>query len=388
MTEKSMLDLEPFVQLLNRETALGEVALAILRTEPVTAWPRYFATQAGWRSYGVFRALLSYAHELLDSDPRLALTVTTFVVAQVNDIDSVPGSVVLAALIRGLALKEHANVLNALGKYNEANEASGRAVDIFNGMPALEIDVASASLTRAISLHNLGNTREALELIMKSVRLFGKHAQPRGYLVSLQVCGGILVDLEEYEAARDAYTVARKIAEELNEPREVARMINNIAQCNVRLGELDRGEQQLQQAFRLFSKEQMDTEMIRTIGGLARILHKRGALEAAISTFQNVYVDMLHYGMLIPAAQVLVELTDVVTELRGNVEWAHDECAKLAEEYGDFEVPPNVRSAMAFVQRETTAARSVEQVREALHYVQAFFRYLMSSPLAPFAVPA
>jgi tetratricopeptide (TPR) repeat protein len=386
MTHKSTL--RPFLELLNRETAMGEAALAILRTDPVTAWPRYFATQPSWRSYGVFRALLSYAHELLDSDPRLALAVTTFVVTQVNDIDSVPGSVVLAAYIRGLALKEHGNVLNALGKFKEAEKASSDAVDIFNGMPALAIDVAAANLTRAISLHNLGKTREALDLVMKSVRLFGEHAQPRGYLVSLQVCGGFLVDLEEYAAARDAYTVARKIAEELNDPREVARMINNIAQCNVRLDELDLGEQQLQQAFRLFSKEQMDTEMIRTVGGLARILHKRGALEAAISTFQNVYVDMLHYGMLIPAAQVLVELTDVVTELRENVDWAHDECAKLAEEYCDFDVSPNVREAMAFVQRETTAARSVEQVREALHYVQAFFRYLIASPSAPFAVPA
>lgn len=386
MSHKSML--RPFVQLLNREKALGEVALEILRTEPVTAWPQYLATQPGWRSYGVSRALLSYAHELLDNDPRLALAVTTFVGAQVNDIDSVPGSSVLAPLIRGLAWKEHANALNALGRYAEASEASGRALDIFNGMPALGIDVASASLTRAISLHNLGNTREALDLIMKSVRLFGEHAQPRGYLTSLQVCGGILVDLEEYAAARDAYTVARKIAEELNDPREAARTINNTAQCNVRMGELDLGEQQLQQAFRLFSKEHMDSEMIRTVGGLARILHKRGLLEAAISTFQNVYVDMLHYGMLIPAAQVLVELTDVVTELRGNVEWAHDECAKLAEAYGDFDLPPNVRSAMAFVQRETTASRSVEQVREALHYVQAFFKYLLASPSAPFAVPA
>jgi tetratricopeptide (TPR) repeat protein len=386
MSQESTL--RPFLQRLNREADAGQTALQMLRTIPVTAWANHFATRPGWRSYGVFRAMLSYAREMFGRDPRLALAITTFVTERVDEIEAIPDALVLATFIRGLAWKEHANALYGLWKYKEAGAAAERAIAIFSGAPALAVDVAWATLIRAMSLHNLGDTPAALDLIMKTVRLFGEHAQPRGYLIALEVCGGILVDLEEYAAARDAYSVARKIAEEQNDRVQVAIMLNNIGQCSVKLGDLELGEQQLQQASRLLSREHMDAEVIRTVGGLARILHKRGSLEAAISAYHSVYVDFLQYEMVIPAAQVLVELTDVVTELTGNVTYAREQCAQLAATFGDYDVPGNVRAAMAYVQRETAAARSVDQVRAALAYVRSFLNDLFASPSAAFAVPA
>jgi tetratricopeptide (TPR) repeat protein len=380
--------LRPFLQLLNREGDAGQTALQTLRDKPVTAWAPYFTIRPGWWSYGVFRAMLAYAREMFGRDPRLALAITTFVIERVNDVEAIPDALVLAPFIRGLAWKEHANALYGLGKYAEANEAAERAVGIFSGTPALAIDVARATLIRAMSLHNLGKTSEALDLVMKATRLFGEHAEPQGYRVALTVCGGFLMDLEEYAAARDAFSVARKLAEEQNEPREVARLLNNIGQCSIKLGDFDLGEDQLQRAARLLIEQHMDSEITRTVVGLARSLHKRGQLEAAISAFQNVYVDFLHYGMLIPAAQVLVELTDVVTELTGDVTWAHDESAKLAASFGDYDVPGNVRAAMAYMQRETASAGSVDQVRTALAYVRNFLQDLFASPSTAFAVPA
>jgi tetratricopeptide (TPR) repeat protein len=386
MSQESML--RPFLQLLNREADAGQTAMQTLREKPVTAWAPYFAVRPGWWSYGVFRALLAYAREMLDGDKRLALAITTFVIERVHDLDVIPDSVILGPFIRGLAWKEHANAHYMLGQYDLAGAAAERAIAIFSGTPALAIDVAWATLIRAMSMHNLGKTREALDLIIKTARLFGKHAEPRGYRVALAVCGGILVDLEEYAAARDAISLARTLAEEQNEPREVARMLNNIGQCSVKLGEFELGEAQLQQASRLLSEQHMDSEITRTVIGLARSLHKRGLLEAAIAAFQNVYVDFLHYGMVIPAAQVLVELTDVVTELTGDVEWARAESAKLAASFGDYDVPGNVRAAMAYMQRETAAAGSVDQVRAALDYVRKFLQDLFASPSTAFAVPA
>jgi tetratricopeptide (TPR) repeat protein len=386
MNQESML--RPFLQFLNREADAGQTAMQTLRDKPVTAWAPYFAVRPGWWSYGVFRAMLSYAREMFDRDPRVALAITTFVSERVNDLEVIPDSTVLGPFIRGLAWKEHANALFMLGEFALAAAAAERAIGIFSGTPALAIDVAWATLIRAMSLHELGNTGEALDLIMKTARLFGEHAESRGYRVALAVCGNILVDLQEYPAARDAYTIARTLAEEQNDPREVARMLNNIGQCSVKLSEFELGEQQLLQAARLLSEQHMDSEITRTVIGLARVLNARGQLEAAISAFQNVYADFLHYGMVIPAAQILVELTDVVTELTGDVEWAHAESAKLAATFGDYDVPTNVRAAMAYMQRETEAARSVEQVRAALDYVRKFLQDLFASPSTAFAVPA
>src|SRR5438128_12501759 len=101
MTPESML--LPFLHLLNREADAGEIALQELRAMAVTEWPQYFAARPGWRSYGVFRAILAYARELFYSDPPRALAVTTFVIDQIDNVNAPPDAVVLAPFIRGLA---------------------------------------------------------------------------------------------------------------------------------------------------------------------------------------------------------------------------------------------------------------------------------------------
>lgn len=378
----------PFLQLLNREADAGQTAMQTLKATPVSQWTERFA-RPGWRSYGIFRAMLAYAREELDRNPRMALSITTFVTDHVDDLQPIPESVILAPFIRGLAWKEHANALYAAEKYPASAAAADKAIVIFGSEPALAVDLGAATLVRAMSLHQQKQTVEALELVTTCVRLFAEHAQPLKYLVSLQVCGLILFDLEEYAAARDAYQVALDLADEQNKPREHTRILNNIGQCNVCLGELELGEQQLQQAFRQFSQHQMESEMLRAVAGLAKIMFKQGKLEQAAYAFHGVYAEFLHQDMMIPAAQVLVELTDIVTQLTGDVIYARNECARLAETFGDYDVPGNVREAVAFVRQETAAARSVEQVRSALAYVRKFLNEeLLGSPSAAFAAPA
>jgi len=379
------LTLRPLVHLLNREADAGQTALQMLRATPVTTWPDYFAARPGWMSYGVFRTVLSYAREQFDRDPRLALAITTFVTERVDDIETPPDTIVLSAFIRGLAYKEHGNAFFGLAKYPEAADAAERAIQIFGTMPALAVDVAWATLLRAMCLDELEQTVDALNLVMRSVRLFGEHSEPRGYMVSLQVCGGILFGLEEYGAARDAYSIALTIAEELNDQKERARTLNSIGRCSVVLDEFELGEQQLRQAFRLFHQERMESEMLRSVIGFADVQFRRGNLQIAIDTFHSVYADLLHFGMIVPAAQVLVELTDVVTRLTGDLTYARSECAQLAARLGDYDLPGNVRAAVAYVARITAAAESVSQVRAALEYVKQFLSDILASPSVAFA---
>ncbi len=378
----------PFLQLLNREADAGDTVLRVLRAMPVSEWTQHLASRPGWLTYGVFKAMLGCAREQFDADPQRALAITGFVTSYVDRLEAVPESVILVPFIRGLAWKEHANSLYATEAFQEAAAAAEKAIAILDPQPALVVDRASAALIRAMALHRLGDTSHALDLVVWCVRTFGEHGQPSRYIVSLQACGGILFDLEEYAAARDAFAVALKTADQQDDQREYARALNNVGQCSVCLGELEVGERQLQQAFRRFHKEQMDSEMLRAVAGLAGAAAKQEKLDQAMYAFHSVYADFLRHNMAIPAAQVLVELTDVITKLMGNVEYAREQCAKLAASFGNYDVPGNVREAMVYVHRETAAATSVAQVRAALGHVQRFLTRFPSSPSLAFAAPA
>jgi ATP/maltotriose-dependent transcriptional regulator MalT len=156
----------------------------------------------------------------------------------------------------------------------------------------------------------------------------------------------------------------------------------------VSLDELEVGEQQLQQAFRLFSQLQMEAQIPRTIAGLAKLQYKRGNLRDAIATFHFVYADLLHHGLMIPAAQVQVELMDIVTELTNDLEYARHDGARLAATFTDYEAPGNVVAMMAYVRDEASTASSVSEVRSALGRAKAFLSDVLASPSSAFVLPS
>ncbi len=375
-----------FLTFLNRQSDAGLNDLSILRDAPVKNWPRLLG--AGATSYGVLHGMLTYAHEQFDRDPSLAVAITKYVTDHVDEMEPFTESMILVPFIKGAAWKEHANALYSVGRFADAAEAARTAISIFSSTPALGNDLAAANLVRAMSLHALGNTGDALQLATESVRLFAAHADSARYLVSVQVCGGILFDLEEYSAALDAYSVARSVAEEQGNQREYARMLNNIATCNVCLDNVETAERQLQQAFRLFQQQGMESEMLRTVAALTRITSRHGQLDRALLVCHSIYAELLNHGLTLSAAQVLVELTVVMTEVTGHGEYARDEGARLAAAFSEeVNAPENVRTAMAFLARRSADATSAGQLRAPLAYVQSFLRDVMYTPSKEFAMP-
>ncbi|HYR27830.1 MAG TPA: tetratricopeptide repeat protein, partial [Thermoanaerobaculia bacterium] len=215
-----------------------------------------------------------------------------------------------------------------------------------------------------------------------------EQSQPDKYIVALQVCGWILFGLGDYSEARDSYRVALRIADEQNDAREYAKALNNVGQCNICLGNYDVGERQLREAARRMYRERMESEMLRTVAALANAASRQGRFEEALDAFHSVYADFLENSMFVPAAQVLVEIAFVVTEISNDVTYAREQCAHLAANLGNYDLPGNVRDAVNYVQRQTSAPESVAQVRTALLYVRAFLTTPRSSPSLAFVAPA
>lgn len=386
MTQESQI--LSFLAFLNRQSDAGRVDLSILRDTPVARWSELFVAPGASRSYGAVRSMLAYAREQFDRDPGLAVAITRYVTDRIDEIEPVGESVIIEPFIRGLAWKEHANALYGAGEVTEAAGAAEKAIAVFSASPVFESDLASANLVRAMSLHALGSTGDALQLAVASLRLFGAHADPAMYLVAVQVCGGLLFDLEEYSSALDAYRVALSVAEELTNQREYARMLNNLGTCNVCLNNMEIAERQLQQAFRLFQQQGMESEMLRTVTALARITSLQGNVDRALDACHSIYADLLYHGLTLSAAQVLVELMAVMTEMTGKPEYARNEGSRLAAALGEEEnVPANLRAAMVFLVQRTVGARTTSQLGAAISHVKTFLRDVMFSPVKEFVTP-
>lgn len=384
MTDR--LAMSSFVAFLNRETDAGRRDFTPLRDSPVASWPELLGTAGTAPSYGTLRAMLSYARTQFDRDPGLALAITTYVTAHVEEVEPFQESVVLTDYIRGLAWKEHANALYAISRYDDAASAAEKAISVLAFSSALESDLAAANLVRAMSFHSVGRTVEALQLAIMSVRIFASNADSAQYLAAIQICGGILFDLDEYPAALDAYRVALSIAEEEGNQREYARMLNNLGTCNLCLDNREIAERQLQQAFRLFDAQHMESEMLRTVATLGRVTKRHGSLEQALDVIANIYADLLHHGLALSAAQVLVELTAVVMQMTGSTDHARDVWIRLAATFKEEDAPQNLLAAIAFLEHKMARSEPLSQLRASIDYVQSFLRDVMYVPTKVFVV--
>lgn len=375
-----VLQLRPLQELLNREADAGAVAIAVFREKPVSEWLAVLAAHPEWRSYGPFRAILRLARENFYDESKLALEITTFVVANLYGVAVPADAPILLPVLQGFAWKEHANALFISEKPIEAAQAAATAIAIFSTHPAMQLHEATAKLVRAHALHITGNTTEALDLIFECIRVFNASAESRKLMNALEICGGILIDLEAYDKAADAYLVALDTAEYLHDDRAIARTTSGLGQGALYLGNLEEAERYLQRAFVMFGKQKMSTEILRTVAAIARVAIARGELEDARDLLHTVYAGMLQKGMHISAAWAHVALGEVVTELTGNLVYAGGEWATFADTLVDYDVKGEVRDVMQELRRETAVASDVVMARNAFGKAKQTLESLLRPP--------
>lgn len=379
-------ELNGFFVALNDEAETGAVAIKLLVSVPVAEWRALLLQDPSLCRYGTFDALLQHARSIIYDDPRRALAIVEFVLPYAHDVQVAPGAELLRPLLLGTAFKELANTRYALGEATTALAAAERALEVFTTHPALVVDHAVALLTHAQVTHELGHTTAALHSVNQAARIFGEHSLPKRYLTALEICGQILVDQREFSTAQDVYQTARILADQLDDPRTTLRLDLARGACAVYLGDLDNATTHLTRAFIGFQRENMHTPLQRAIWGMARVAHDQGKLQDALEALHGVYGEFLHRGMLLTAAEVLVEVGDLVAEMTGDVGYARETARRVAASMGSYDVPRNVREAVEYLNRATHASPSSAGVRTAFAEVRHFFEQLAHSPATPFVL--
>lgn len=374
---------EGYLGMLNIEAVEGARAARALADAGVGSREALLRANPAWLRLGTAKALLRIARVALDSDPSVALELTTFVIAHLDRIPPPsPTTEHLIQQLQGIAWKEHGNALFMLDRLDDALIAANRAVEILSVDPFHIAYRASARVLVALVYHAQQRNADAIPLLDEAIGVFAEHADARGYLAALQVKAIIALDDQEYENARDLYAAALDEAQRINDEREQARILHNLGLCTMRLGQLDIARDYMTDAFIGFSRLKMDGELQRAVWVTAVIERERGDLDVALGALHAIYARFLERGMITEAARVLIQVGDVVTDLTGDVAYAKDMCAKLAVTLGRYDVPGNVRAAIEHLRDASAAARSVAALRAVLGYVGKFLRDV--SPSAVF----
>lgn len=374
-----------FLGLLNEEALAGGRAADALFDAGAGSREELLRANPSWLRVGTLRALLAYARQEFDRDPSLARELTEFVLQHVQEV--APPSEDTAFLVlqlHGTAWKEHGNALFMLSRLEEALSAANRSVEIFSTDPFHIVYRASARVLVALVMHAQHRNGEAILVLDEAIAVYAEHSEPRGYIAAIQVRAMIALDDSRYAQARDDYRAARSEAERIGDEREQIRIDHNLALCALRLGELEVARDYMTTSFLGFAKHRMDGELQRAIWLTAAIEKERGDLDVALELLHSVYGRFLERGMVTEAAQVLIQLGDVITEMTGRLDDAKEMCARLAVTLGRYDVPANVRVAVAHLKETSAAAASVAALRAALREVNAFLSEFLVSPSAVF----
>ena len=359
--------LDGYLGFLNTEAAEGTAAAQTLVEAGVGSRHSLFDAHPAWTRLGTFEAVLLLARDAFDSDPRMALELTTFVLSYVDRLEPPADNLgFLVQRLHGNAWKEHGNALYMLDHFDEALTAADRALAIFSADPFHVVDRMRAQALRALILHALSRHSEAAQCLDGAPELLAEHHEISGYLAVLQVAALSALKQGAYADAREGFTAALRVAEERGDEREATRCFQNLGICAMHLGELSTAQQCLTKAVVGFFRLRLDSELRRALWATAKVEVDRGNLGGALDTLHAAYGWFLGHGMAVEATKVCVMIGDVVTELTSDSTYAKSMCNKLVVTLGRYDVPERVRQAMTELRTATATARSLEGLRAAL----------------------
>jgi len=377
-----------YLAFLNDDDRIGRSAAIALAEAGVADRDTVFRQHPEWHRSGTLHALLARAHDALDTDARVALELTAFVVAHLAGMQVPDSPSFLRPQLEGTAWKEHGNALYMAGDRNDdALAAASRAAAILSSEDVLTVDHASALLLIALVESGRNHFQEAETALTESIAIFAEHGETRRYLDAIQTHAVIALAQDDVPRARDWYVRAYEEAFRLEDDHECARIIHNLGYCALRLDDLDTANDYLARGLSEMTRLRMSGEIERAISNIAGLERQRGHLDKAVISLCSVYPKLLDRGLVQDAVAVLVDIHDIVFEMTGDVAYARSLCAKLAI-LGRYDVPANVREAVDYLQATVAGTASEKVMRRAVAWVRRFLHEVLASSSARFTLPA
>jgi tetratricopeptide (TPR) repeat protein len=344
-------ELRALADLLAREDSAADEMLSPLLASPVTFRRAEITALASMRTAGVVRRLCSESRTLRERQPMHALVVADAAIAIADHLPQQVYAPVLLDELRGSAWLERANVLRYLGRHAEAFDATDIAARAFSRSPVAVFSMALVDYLRGVICVETQRLDEGLRLARKSARVFRQFGDEERFIHSKILEGTVLFDRSRYREARDLFLSLVGVAKDLGAAATLAWLYGNVANCQLRLHELDEAEVHFDRALSLFEALGMQTERIRTRWSIGSLRIARGDVADGVSRLREARREFETLGARSDAALVTLDLAEALltTGETAAAREASELCSSLIESFAAVGMTGHALTALAFL---------------------------------------
>lgn len=356
--------------LLGREDEEAARLLTPLLASPVSFRRAGVTSMPALRTAGAVRRLCAESRELRERQPMHALVVADAAIAIADQLVHYPQAILDE--LRGSAWLERANVLRILGRYPEAFDACDIAARAFSRAPAAAWSLALVDYLRGVICVETGRADEALRLVRKAARVFRQLGEEDRYVHARMVEATVLFDRSRYGEARELFASLVPVARELGDAATLARLYGNVANCQLRLDELESAEVYFERALSLYEAMGLETERIRTRWSIGCLRIAAGDAADGVARLREARRELEELGMRSDAALVTLDLAEALLAT-GDPAAAREAgvlCSAIVESFTSVGMSGHALAALAFLHEAFERGKATpELVRHVRDYL-------------------
>jgi tetratricopeptide (TPR) repeat protein len=262
--------------------------------------------------------------------------------------------------LRGWSWLERANVLRHLGRHAEALDALDIAARAFTHSPVAVYSLALVDYLRGVIFVELERLDEGLRLVRRSARVFRQFGEDERYVHARIVEGGVLFDRNCYREALDLFESLIDVAKEIGQARTLAHVYGNVANCQLRLNDLESAEMYFGRALSLYEALGIEIERVRTRWNIASLRIAGGNLADGLARLREVRTEFERLGMHSDAALVTLDIAEALlaASTPHGAREAAELSASLIATFASVGMTGSALTALAFLREAFDAGRA------------------------------
>jgi tetratricopeptide (TPR) repeat protein len=362
-----------------QEARAADALLVQLAQKPVREWEAIIGANPRACTSALVRRLVDAAEPEMYRQSEHALMLLRIAESVADGLPDAPTTF----RARGLVWKQRALALRIQTHYEEALDAAIVAKSCYDNLrePDTPFEIGQVHFTMAAILFEMTRYAPVLREVTTARELLDPYGMSAPLAKVMMLEALIRAERGDVANARETLRELLPIEEQLGQPLEVGLVRTNLAECNLRLGDLDAAMEEARAAVAIFRALGNVAHETRSEWTVAMIRLARGEKEAIDRLHE---VAAVYRGLGMPGEAGFVNL-DVTAELLEREEWTEAEI--LARELVPLFTAAGV--TLASVNALDYLRRAVENREATADTVRYIRRYIASDadPSRPFAPP-
>jgi tetratricopeptide (TPR) repeat protein len=315
----------------NERGETADIVARHLRETPQEEWPRLAESKA-LRNNAALEQLSEEVRKRLERDPAQALVVANLAAAIAESIPTSSYPPLVIAQIRSTALRDRANALRYLGRFDDGYDAIETAESRLSQFPAAVHDRAIIWLVKAMILAQMDHFDEAEQKISAASVIFADINDSARFLQAGLVYGNLLGRQERYSEAEGIFRDLLLVAASSHDAETEARLHNNLGYCYVKLGDYTTANIHFSQSIARFTDLGLIAEVARTERGAGVLLIEKGQYDLGCIRLREARAAFTNLHMPEEAGLSALRLIEAMVE-HGETAEARDLAATVVSEF-------------------------------------------------------